>query len=260
MTREAIDQSSPHTKPQIFGADRPLSKEVSFIAQAIVEGNVVALRIAKQPPYGLMLRVDDINLLQKVWIAKGRVDSSGRADFNHKPVTSLSIKQIDTYVDLDKLSEFGYSREIVDKVLDLGMHTVLPVNDKVPKHLITESEYGNTISVMRFDRNGPFFKLVEDAVSIDPHVIVGGTSLNRTGNAAYTDTVKMLQEMGGPDSFVDIFMTSSLPPNTDLNNGLFHPIISLMPGKVAVLREGIGYTELKESIASLNLKMEEKHK
>ncbi|MEM5810985.1 MAG: hypothetical protein QXP66_03720 [Candidatus Aenigmatarchaeota archaeon] len=234
----------PYSLPGIYNGQEFLASDSLEIAMGVVSGLIIAVRIGSQPPYGIMFRVDNSELLSKVWIAKGRVDSNGNPVFRQKPVTALSKKQLDFYIDWEVLRKLGFNREKIDNLLDLGLHTVLPVNNTFPRHLTTIGHIGNTISTIRFEESDPLNRLVEIVSELDFNAIVGGTSLNTTGQHVYMDSEKVLIDFGGRNKAVDLFVISEIPEQINLQGGAFHSMIEILENKVRLIRKGINYQRL----------------
>lgn len=231
--------------PEVFGEEVVLDEIVPRIATAIVDGKVVAIRIADQPPYGIMMRVDDRRLVERVWVAKGRIDLAGRPDLTKKPVTALHESHRKAHIDWTKLAEFGFDEALVDDLLRCGVHTVLPVRKTMPEHLVTQAPHGCTISVMQFSQIH-FARIVDMVAEVDPDAKVGGTSLNFSGKDAYTDTQQVIRDMF-KHPYVDMFCLSKV--NTGCGQeGLFHAMISLVRGGVVIDREGIGLTRTRQKL------------
>jgi len=240
--------------PGIYSEECQFEEILPVLSDAIVEGKVLALRIAHQPPYGYVFRVDDRNLLYRVWKAKGRVAGSMEIDLSKKPVTSLSAQQINRYVNWRKLVEFGYNYEKVNKLLDLHVHTILPVTEEVPEHLVTVLPQGKTLAIIRFSPDEDMTKLVNSVSARDSKAIIGGTSLNVAGRRAYISTEELINEMSTLNE-VDLFVLSRMPGGADLSLWAYHPMISLTDDGVRVMRKGIGYEELVGAVGDMGLQL-----
>src|SRR3989338_2297716 len=177
---KVLNKTRPHgSLPGIYGEGVPLEEILDDLASQIVGGQVLALRIADQPPYGMVFRVDKKELVEKVWKTKWRLTAAGEAGLEKKPVTSLTSLQMGRFVDWNKLSSFGFDQNQVAEILDSGVHTVLPVISGVAKHLVTPTQYGPSLSIMKFKECSPLSRLVIEVSKRDPEVILGGTSLNK---------------------------------------------------------------------------------
>ncbi|OGM24168.1 hypothetical protein A2627_04730 [Candidatus Woesebacteria bacterium RIFCSPHIGHO2_01_FULL_39_28] len=252
---KVLNKTRPHgSLPGIYGEGVPLEEILDDLASQIVGGQVLALRIADQPPYGIVLRVDQKELVEKVWKAKGRLTTSGEADLEKKPVTSLTSLQMKKLVDWNKLSSFGFDQSQVAEILDSGVHTVLPVTDNVAGHLVTPTPYGQSLSVMKFKECSPLSRLVTEVSKRDPRVILGGTSLNKDGEVAYLDSQKALDEMGGFTSVVDLFVLSRIRSDINICE-VSHAMFSLVDGGVKAIRGGIGYKQTIEKLEELRIKV-----
>ncbi len=239
-----------HKIPGVWAEGSDFDMLLPDIANSVIKGQVISLRIANQPPYGYVFRVDKLSLIEKVWNEKRRVSESGKVDLKKKPVTSLSSDQIATYIDQEQLGVFGFNEKDIDYILDLNVHTILPVNNKVPEHLVTMSDDGNTISTIRFPEGDNMRLLVDKISEIDNTAIVGGTSLNLDSQEAITDSNVLVSRMSEFPK-VDLFVLSD-KQDISLELGAFHPMISLKPSRtIEIIRKGIGFEHI-ESVLSKN--------
>ncbi|MCX7928615.1 MAG: hypothetical protein N2558_02935 [Patescibacteria group bacterium] len=244
--------------PGVYFGNEWLLQE-SEIDLAIVSGLVVALRIADQPPYGILFRVDDYSLVSKVWTLKGRIDKNGVIDPKYKPVTALSNYQLDMHIDWNRLDNMKFSRGQIDELLDLGFHTILPLKytSNIPNHLRSIGSNGENISTMRFKKGGEMHALVEKIANLDANAIVGGTSLNKTGQTVYMDSAQVLSDFGGIGSVIDLFVVSELNNEVRLDFGAFHPMIEVCFSGIKVIRKGINFESLISYCRVNNLKVYE---
>jgi hypothetical protein len=237
----------PGGYPGVLAEGWKAEEIISDLTSAILDGDVAALRIANQPPYGYVFRVDDAELIGKVWKSKGRITPSGEIDFTKKPVTSLGQQQVKEYINMTQLKSFGFDEVGIEELLNLNIHTVLPVNDKMPNHLVTLSNYGPTISTIRFVEGDLMRGLVDNVSIRDVKAIVGGTSLNLDKETAIVDSKDLLERINN-FPVVDYFVLSH-SKQTDLSMGAFHSMIALKENRTIELkRQGIGMERINEIV------------
>ncbi len=240
--------------PGVFAEGWEFKELLPELNEALINRGVLALRIAGQPPYGYVFRVDDVELVRRVWRAKGRLKGESEIDLSKKPVTSLSQDHLERFIDWEKLCQFGFKKEIVMQLLDLHVHTVLSVNENIPAHLTLPTNYGPTVSTMRFPEGDLMRMLVDSVAEVDSTVIVGGTSLNPTGYEPFVDTEDLVKKMSVLDT-VDLFVLSKDPRKSNMNLGAFHPMIALQSQGIKVLRQGIDFEEIVHQIEKMELRM-----
>ncbi len=225
--------------PGVWGEAVQFEDILPELSSAIIANKIVSLRIADQPPYGYVFRVDNKSLVNNVWRAKKRLTEYGEIDLEKKPVTSLSDEQLHKFIDWKKLGDYGFQKEDVDLVLNLNLHTILPVNKNIPEHLVTQTRCGPTISTIKFAEEDRMRKIVDGISLQEPKAIVGGTSLNIDGKMVVVDSGILLANLSD-FPVVDLFVISDFQQD-NLNLGAHHSMVALEENQtVSVRRRGIG--------------------
>lgn len=219
---------------------------IGEVVEVLNESGIVALRVGGQRSYGFMFDGSQIEIVERVWREKKRVLPCGQIDWSYRPVTSLKPDQMREIVDWRVLETWGLKEETVNLILELGAHTVVPIEpSKVPKHLITYDNDVPTISTIIFPPESISARIVH---GVDDKVIVAGTSLNRTNSLPYDNSYSVIDETAGKGAIINLFLLTAPPEHSDE----FYPMIKVaQEGAVEILRGGDN--TLRSKIQGLSL-------
>ena len=150
MIKERVEGS----KTKIIEQDNP--QAIDLAVRTIAAGKIVAAKIG--PMYGFFVDGNNLDVLRRVWQLKEREWIGTAVSLEekiHKPASAVTRKR---FIDLVDWSILNCSADDfkIEAILSVGVHTIFPVKDDVPNHLVVYHGDARTMSMEVVDEDYSF--------------------------------------------------------------------------------------------------------